>query len=73
MKNKRFLKIHDIETLIELCEEIELPEYVEEFVGLTPYAVGFRYAMEEISDLPDWYKKVSEFKAFVEDKLSRAK
>jgi HEPN domain-containing protein len=74
-KNIRFLKIHDIEALIELCEEneIELPEYVEEFVGLTAYAVGFRYAliMEEISDLPDWYKKASEFKAFVERIINR--
>ncbi len=57
-KQITFPKINDIEALIELCEEhkIELPEYIEEFVSLTSYAVGFRYALivEEVSDLPYW-------------------
>ena len=74
LKNIKFPKSHDIEALIELCEErrIELPEYVEEFVDLTPYAVGFRYGLivEEISDLPYYYKKVSQLKVFIEDRLS---
>ena len=52
LKNIKFPKSHDIEALIELCEErgIELPEYVEEFVSLTPYAVGFRYGLTLLSD-----------------------
>lgn len=60
-----------------MCEErrIELPKYVEEFVGLTPYAVGFRYGLivEEISNLPYYYKKVSQLKVFIEDRLSPGK
>ncbi len=73
-KDIKFAKVHDIEALIESCEDnsIELPEYVEEFVGLTPYAVGFRYGLvvEEISDLPYYYRKVSQLKVFIEGRLS---
>lgn len=72
--NIKFLRSHDIEALIELCEEqgIELPEYVEDLVGLTPYAVGFRYGLmvEEVSGLPYYYERTSQFRVFVEGTLS---
>jgi len=40
-----FPKTHDIENLIELswAKGIQLPDYVERFPELTPYAVEFRY------------------------------
>lgn len=70
LQHIKFPKIHDIEELIELCEEggITLPEYIEEFVNLTPYAVEFRYGLmiEETLDIYYYYEKVSEFKRFVE-------
>ncbi len=66
----KFPKIHDIEALVELCEEggIILPEYIEEFINLTPYAVEFRYGLmlEETLDIYYYYEKVLEFKRFVE-------
>lgn len=64
-----FPKVHDIAKLIELCEEhrITVPDYTEEFIKLTPYAVEFRYGfmVEEVLDTNYYYKKVSEFKNFV--------
>lgn len=65
-----FPKIHDIGELIELCEEagVTLPEYVEEFISLTPYAVEFRYGLmiEEILDVNYYYQKALEFKKMLE-------
>ena len=53
-----------------MCEEgrITLPEYVEEFINLTPYAVEFRYGLivEEALDIYYYYQKVLEFKRLVE-------
>jgi HEPN domain-containing protein len=70
LQHIKFPKNHDVEKLIELCEEggITLPEYIEEFVNLTPYAVEFRYGLmiEETLDMKYYYEKVSEFKRFVE-------
>lgn len=68
-KNIRFQKVHDIERLIELCEDnkIELPDYVEEFVDLTPFAVEFRYGLmgNETLDAGYYYEKAQDFKEFV--------
>lgn len=38
---QRFPRIHDIAELIVLCRKagIELPEWIEELIGLTPFAV----------------------------------
>jgi HEPN domain-containing protein len=66
----KFPKIHDISELIELCEEagVTLPEYVEEFISLTPYAVEFRYGLmiEEILDVKYYYRKALKLKKVVE-------
>lgn len=65
-----FPRIHDLDELMQLCEEtgITLPEYVQEFINLTPYAVEFRYGLmiEETLDLRYYYQKVLEFKKMVE-------
>lgn len=65
-----FPRIHDLSEIIELCEEtgITLPEYIGEFISLTPYAVEFRYGLmiEETLDLNYYYQKVLEFKKMVE-------
>ena len=65
-----FPKVHDVGKLIESCKEnkIALPEYIEEFIKLTPYAVEFRYGfiIEEILDINYYYQKVLELKKFIE-------
>ena len=70
LRQVKFPKIHDIGELIELCEGtgIILPEYIEEFINLTPFAVEFRYGLmiEETLDLSYYYQKVLEFKKMVE-------
>ncbi len=70
-KDIKFPRIHDIERLIELCEEnkVDIPEYVEDFVSLTPYAVEFRYGIpiEEDTDLEYYYKHLLDFKRFIEE------
>ena len=70
LRQVKFPKIHDLGELIELCEGtgIILPEYIEEFINLTPFAVEFRYGLmiEETLDLSYYYQKVLEFKKMVE-------
>lgn len=70
LQHIRFPKIHDIEEIIELCKEngIILPEYIEEFINLTPYAAEFRYGfmIEESLDIYYYYQKVLELKGCVE-------
>jgi HEPN domain-containing protein len=67
-------KIHDIERLIKLCNQnkIVLPEYVEEFVKLTPYAVEFRYGLliDETLDIGYYYERALSFKKFVKGLLN---
>lgn len=69
----KYPKVHDIEDLIELCEEnnIILPSYIEGLIVLTPYAVEFRYGLmiEESLDLKQYYELVSDFKNFVQNFL----
>lgn len=67
----KYPKVHDIEELIELCEEnkIKLPSYIEDLIDLTPYAVEFRYGLliEESLDIKHYYKMVCDLKNFIEN------
>ncbi len=69
----RFQKIHDLGQLIELCEgnTIELPDYVEEFINLTPFATEFRYGLmgDETLDVQYYCQKVLGFREFVGTKI----
>lgn len=71
--NIKFPKVHDIEKLIEICNEnnIQLPDYVEDFIDLTPFAVEFRYGliMEESIDIKYYFDMAEKFKKFVEKAL----
>ncbi|OGF61541.1 MAG: hypothetical protein A2Y62_01805 [Candidatus Fischerbacteria bacterium RBG_13_37_8] len=62
------------EELMEICEDskIPLPEYIEEFVSLTPFAVEFRYGfiIDEILDINAFYQKVLELKKFAEKSIA---
>lgn len=70
----KFPKIHDIEKLIEVCEEknITLPGYIEKVINLTPFAVEYRYGfiIEEKLNIHDYYKKTLKLKKFVEKVLA---
>lgn len=63
-----FPKTHDIEDLIELALEknIQLPDYVEKFSYLTPYAVEFRYGFldEEPKDPNEFFNLAEKFVEF---------
>ncbi len=58
-EGRRFPRVHDIAQIIETCEEntINLPDYVEDFIVLSPYAVDFRYGImdREFPDIEDLY------------------
>lgn len=64
-KNIKFPRTHDIEKLIEICERngINLPDYIEDFIDLTPFAVEFRYGLifEEFVDVRPYFNKVNNF------------
>jgi HEPN domain-containing protein len=68
-KGVHFGKLHDLETIIELCIEhsIELPSYVEAFVELAPYAVEGRYDIitDENVDIVQVFALLEQFKVFV--------
>ncbi len=70
-----FHKTHDIENLTELClaNKIQLPDYVERFSDLTPYAVEFRYGFldEEPEDANELLKLAEEFLDFTGIALKR--
>ncbi|MDI6864462.1 MULTISPECIES: HEPN domain-containing protein [Thermodesulfovibrio] len=72
-KNVNFPKIHDIEKLIELCEEnnIKVPDFIDDLIDLTPFAVEFRYGliMEESIDIENYFEKVEKFKTVVENSI----
>ncbi|GAB5046979.1 HEPN domain-containing protein [Thermodesulfovibrio sp. TK110] len=71
--NIKFPKVHDIEKLIEICNEnnIQLPDYVDDFIDLTPFAVEFRYGliMEETVDIKYYLEKAEKFKTFIKKAL----
>lgn len=62
----KYTKTHDLAELIELCKDnaVSLPEYIEEFIELTPFAVEFRYGfiVDESLDVSYYYEKVLDFK-----------
>jgi len=68
-----FPKTHDIEDLIELswAKGIQLPDYVERFPELTPYAVEFRYGFpdEEAEDANEFLRLAEKFIYFTENIL----
>lgn len=65
-----FPRTHDIEDLIELsqAENIQLPDYVEKFPELTPYAVEARYGFlgEETEDPNEFFRLAEKFVGFTE-------
>jgi HEPN domain-containing protein len=70
---QRFPRTHDIAELIVLCRKagIELPEWIEELIGLTPFAVELRYGLpaDEIPDISYFFKRVSQLKELVEKEI----
>lgn len=74
-QNVIFPRTHDIEELLELCmrEGIRLPEYVEEFSELTPYAVEFRYTLvdEEPPNAEHFLRLTESFLQFVRGQTGR--
>lgn len=73
-RGKKFPKVHDIAQIIETCEEntINLPDYIEDFIVLSPYAVDFRYGImgREFPDIEDLYEKISRFMIFVKEQIN---
>lgn len=72
-EGKKFSRVHDIAELIDACEEseIDLPDYIENFIALTPYAVDFRYGIigRELPEIEYFLKKVSGFRDFMKERL----
>ena len=70
-----FKKTHDILELIECAKEnnIMLIKNIENLVPLTDYSVEGRYAIlhDDIEDAHKYIKFLEEFKAFVEDTVSK--
>jgi HEPN domain-containing protein len=64
-----FEKIHDIDKIITLCRSnsIYLPDYVEVFVELNPYAVEGRYAViaEDMDDAEVYANLLTQLREFV--------
>ena len=65
-----FEKIHDIQKLISVCGDnsVLLPEYIDTFVELNPYAVEGRYAViaDDMAEAEVYEKFLSQFKLYVE-------
>jgi HEPN domain-containing protein len=64
-----FEKIHDIDKIIILCRSnsIEIPDYIDVFVELNPYAVEGRYAVmaDDIDDAEGYAKLLKQLREFV--------
>jgi len=64
-----FEKIHDIDKIITVCRSnsIELPDYIDIFIELSPYAVEGRYAVmaDDIDDAEGYAKLLRQFREFV--------
>lgn len=64
-----FEKLHDLRQLITLCKtnSISLPDYVNEFIELNPYAVEGRYAIlhDDIADSGRFIQMMKEFERYV--------
>lgn len=74
--NVHFEKIHDIRRLIDLCaaNSISLPDYVEEFVALNPFAVEGRYATitDDTGDAQHYLTLLDQFKLFVAGRATQS-
>lgn len=70
-----FEKIHDISKLIQICRSnaIELPDYVDVFVELNPYAVEGRYAViaDDMDEAEGYADLLSQLKVFVVNAINR--
>jgi HEPN domain-containing protein len=68
-----FEKIHDIDKIISVCRSnsIELPEYVDVFVELNPYAVDGRYAVisDDMDDAERYAKLLSGLSDYVKNAI----
>lgn len=64
-----FEKIHDINKLIGICRSnsIDLPDYIDVFIELNPYAVDGRYAViaDDMDEAEGYAKFLSQFSEFV--------
>lgn len=64
-----FEKIHDIDKIIGICRNnnIELPDYIDVFIELNPYAVEGRYAViaDDLDDAASYANLLYKFKEFV--------
>ncbi|MEI6827067.1 MAG: HEPN domain-containing protein [Desulfuromonadales bacterium] len=64
-----FEKIHDIDKIITVCRNnsIDLPEYIEVFIELNPYAVEGRYAVisDDMDDAEGYAKLLAQLRVFV--------
>ena len=69
-----FEKIHDIDKIITLCRSnsINLPDYIDIFVDLNPYAVECRYAViaDDMDEAGGYAKLLRQFSVFVSETLS---
>ena len=69
-----FEKIHDIDKIITICRynSIDLPDYIDIFIELTPYAVEGRYAVisDDMDDAEGYAKLLGQLRKFVSEALS---
>jgi len=74
LNNVDFPKIHDIEELVESARDngIELPDYVNNFIELTDFAVEFRYdfIIEDFSPPDNYLSLLKNFINFVEEEVT---
>jgi HEPN domain-containing protein len=68
-----FEKIHDIDKIINVCRSnsIDLPDYIDVFVELNPYAVDGRYAIisDDLDDAEGYAKLLAQLRVFVSEAL----
>jgi len=69
-----FEKVHDIDKIINVCRSnsIEVPEYIDVFIELNPYAVEGRYAVlsDDMDDAEGYVKLLSRLSVYVSDVLN---
>jgi len=75
LNNVDFPRIHDIEELVAIARDngIELPDYVDNFIELTDFAVEFRYdfTIEDFSPPDNYLSLLKNFITFVEEKVTK--
>ena len=75
LNNVDFPRIHDIEELVAIARDngIELPDYVDNFIELTDFAVEFRYdfIIEDFSPPDNYLSLLKNFITFVEEKVTK--